>query len=107
MTEAEWLECSDPGAMLKYLRGKVSDRKLRVFAAASFRRLVYLLPDCRQHRGIELMEQMAAGTVTVDKREVIRQVRHALPTHDSSVGAPPTDDPYFVALMLYRELVSS
>jgi hypothetical protein len=32
MTEAGWLESSDPNTLLDYLRGKASDRKLRLFA---------------------------------------------------------------------------
>lgn len=34
MTEAEWLACADPTPMLEFLRGKVSDRKLRFIALA-------------------------------------------------------------------------
>ena len=41
MTEAEWMVCSYPTPMLAYLRGKVSDRKLRLFAV-SVRRIALL-----------------------------------------------------------------
>ena len=34
MTEAEWLECKDPATMLEFLRGKVSDQKLRLWACS-------------------------------------------------------------------------
>ena len=34
MTEAEWLAATDPEPMLDFLRGKASDRKLRLFACA-------------------------------------------------------------------------
>jgi hypothetical protein len=34
MTEADWLACDDPAAMLAFLRGKVSDRKGRLLGLA-------------------------------------------------------------------------
>jgi hypothetical protein len=37
MDEQGWLACADPRPMLQFLRGKASDRKLRLFACASCR----------------------------------------------------------------------
>jgi hypothetical protein len=37
VTEAEWLACTRPEPMLRFLWGKASDRKLRLFAAARCR----------------------------------------------------------------------
>ena len=38
MTEAEWLTCDDAARMIAHLGGGASDRKLRLFAVACFRR---------------------------------------------------------------------
>ena len=34
MTEQEWLECKDPQKILEFLKGRASDRKLRLFLTA-------------------------------------------------------------------------
>jgi hypothetical protein len=107
MTESEWLNATDPTPMLEFLRDKVSDRKLRLFAAAGFRHLTFMLPDGRQQQAIELLEQIADGTVTENaRRKVITFVRQALPPANESYHTVD-NDPYYVALMLYRAVVSS
>src|SRR5579875_3318126 len=109
MTEVEWESGTDPDPMLRFVRGKASERKLRLFAAASFRRLAALLPDPRQQRGIDVLEQLAEGAITLDScRGVVTGVRHAIPPDEWSPGSsPPAEHRHYVALMLFREFRSS
>src|SRR4051812_25309139 len=61
MTDAEWRAFSDPRPMLDFLRGRASDRKLRLFAVACCRRLWALLPDERCRSALEIAERFADG----------------------------------------------
>src|SRR4051794_29105224 len=38
MTEADWMTCTDPQPILQFLRGRASDRKLRLFNCGCCRR---------------------------------------------------------------------
>jgi hypothetical protein len=62
MTEAEWLNCTNPEQMLEFLRGKASNRKLRLFAVACCRRIWHLLDGWSQNL-VEVSEQFVDGSV--------------------------------------------
>jgi hypothetical protein len=66
VTEADWNSCTDPQKMLEFLRGKVSDRKLRLFACACCRQVWHLLD--RQGRTIvKVAEDFAEGKAPQQK----------------------------------------
>src|SRR5262249_23936984 len=64
---AEWLACADPMPMLEFIKGKVSDRKLRLFAVACCRRVWEYIADERGRRAVELSERFAEGGVAPDE----------------------------------------
>jgi hypothetical protein len=62
MTESEWDQASDPHRMMQHTDGKVSDRKLRLFACACCRRIWDLIEGELQRRAVEVAERFADGT---------------------------------------------
>jgi hypothetical protein len=69
MTEAKWCSCTNLQEMLNFLResGRLSERKARLFAAATFRRIWPLLGDERGRRAVEVAERNADGTATTEE----------------------------------------
>jgi hypothetical protein len=60
MTEAEWLECVDPG-MLLIPRGQILDRQLILFACACCQRAWHLFPNESCRGAIAAAERFADG----------------------------------------------
>src|SRR5262249_6133464 len=56
---------------LKFLRGKVSDRKLRLFAVACCRHIWHLLKDERVEKAVTLSEKVADGTADSSQLQVL------------------------------------
>jgi hypothetical protein len=75
MTEAEWLACEDPKSMLEFLQGKVSDRKLRLFACAICRQLSSLVVLDEYGTGFDAAESLVDGG---RKRAAMKRCRQAL-----------------------------
>lgn len=81
-TEEEWLTCTDPLTMIRHLRGKVSDRKLRLFACACCRRVWDHLSEEQSRKAVEIAEAFAEGKAT---SEEMKSAYSALP----HVGSMP------------------
>jgi hypothetical protein len=61
VTEEEWWNCTEPEKMLRFLQGKASDRKFRLFAAACCRSIWHLLEDEQSRDDVTLAERYADG----------------------------------------------
>jgi hypothetical protein len=75
MTEAEWLATTDPHVLTHY-KGCRSRRKRRLFSCAVARRVLYLIPDDRYERAIEIAERYADGVAAEKERRATHQVMH-------------------------------
>ena len=108
MTEDEWLKCEDSETMLEFIRPLAPKRKLQLFAAACFRRLSHLLPDDRQMKAVEMLEDTSAGMEMREIRSIVKGTWHAMPSSEECFGEiyKDRDKAYIIALMLYRELAS-
>src|SRR5271165_7564 len=76
MTETDWNACTDPQPLLEFLRGKVSDRKLRLFAVACCWRVWKRMPE-EEIDGLRFAivtaEQYADGLASLEELTRARQ----------------------------------
>jgi hypothetical protein len=68
MTEAEWLACATATPMLEFLQGKASDRKLRLFIAACYRRIWHLEFDGLSRELVDLDEPTRQAVEAVERQ---------------------------------------
>jgi hypothetical protein len=72
MTERKWFRCTDVGWMLDFLKGKASDRKLRLLAVHACRRLCELPIDEQSRNAVLVAERFADGEATIEELETAR-----------------------------------
>jgi hypothetical protein len=71
MTEAEWLAGADPYPMLEIVKGKASDRKLRLFACACLNTIRNLITNAGRREMIEAGERWADRLMTEGEAQAI------------------------------------
>jgi hypothetical protein len=110
LTEARWRTSTHPDAMIDVLEGRVSDRKLRLFAVACCRRVAHAGYGRRIERAIDVNERFADGQATAKELKSAREGAHkfaltaggapALVAQAAESVAHPRLSPYFLSSCL-------
>src|SRR5947209_13013009 len=88
MDEAKWLYCTEPETMLAFLDGKLSRRKLRLFAVACCRRIEEFITDTRSRHAVAVVEQFAHGLVDLPELQRAHEAAQiAWSQHEVNLGA--------------------
>ena len=86
MTEAEWLACTDPREMLRFLGEDASDRKRRLFAVECCKHIWHLLRGATMRQVVEAAELFAEGAIRIRR---LRRVNRT--AWDSEIFRAPGD----------------
>jgi hypothetical protein len=63
MDEVDWLTCADPPGALRFVRDRMTDRKLRLFAVACCRRLPGVAAESNDQAALAAIMRFADGEV--------------------------------------------
>jgi hypothetical protein len=89
MTEADWLGGGDPYVLLDYAGGKLSERRLRLFACAGVRRhWDQLRHDARPRAAVEVAERFADGLASAAELAAAREAAEAAALDAPFFSAP-------------------
>jgi hypothetical protein len=100
MEEGGWLVCDEPQTMLEFLHGRASDRKRRLFACASLRRVWHVLTDARSRAAIEVAERYAEGAASAG--ELAQAHERAIEAAEAAEG--PADHAAAAAILVMRSV---
>jgi hypothetical protein len=87
MTEAEWLECNDPTPMLEYIKGRGSERKIRLLAVACCRTYSKYFSNEESWEAVEVASQVADGIAQSGERERAFEAAHHAANWTYNAGA--------------------
>jgi hypothetical protein len=90
MDEAEWLACTDPEAMLRFLRGRASARKLRLFACACAGTVEHLMKHERSRQALRVARRFADGQASEGELNAARKSARDAEREDERLVPSPS-----------------
>lgn len=103
MVAEEWLACSDPKPMLEFLRGKASDRKLRLFAVGCCRNIARLIKDKRSKAAVDVAERFADGLAKIEELDAAHAAAEKAWSETKRVSANGFLDVTYLAAQAARD----
>ena len=84
MTETQWKKATDPTAMLAFVAGAASERKLRLFAAACARAVWDHVPEGWMREAVGCAERYADGRAAMEEVGRYRDFLQAMTRRDAT-----------------------